>query len=54
MGLQFYNINRVEGRNNRSQVTNVAKSTPAVKTFKKKEKRLTAKNLAFLRTLNAI
>lgn len=52
MGLQFYNINRADGRNNSSQVKNVIKSTPTVK--EKKEKRLTAKNLAYLRTLNVI
>lgn len=54
MGLQFYNIKKVVERKNISRVKNVIKSRPSVKSIKKKEKRLSAKNFAFLRSLNAI
>lgn len=58
MGIQFYNINSAAKSDKNSRIKTITKSTLSAKTVKKNNskhnKRLTAENLAFLRSLNAI
>lgn len=61
MGLQFYNINKAVPSNKHIRVKNVVRTTPSVKTVlknkskqNKKDSLLSASNLSFLHSLNAL
>lgn len=54
MGLQFYNINTSAYVKPVSRVNDTKKVTTLKKYLKRKKVKLTASNLAFLRSINAI